>query len=271
MELIYTKSKWEMWDDPLETFLQRAASDGFDAVEVFLPALTESPAEIKHQVAAHGLRLVAQIVSDGDTPEAHLASMRERIDFAMETEPLFINSHTGRDIFSFEDNCEILSESSAHAAEHGLLLTHETHRGRPTYTVPDTVRYIEALPDMKLNADFSHWFCVHESDLSDQSDNVTRAIERSWHIHARVGYSEGPQVADPLAPEWLEVTRKFVDLWQRIIDTRKADKAKYLTITPEFGPPPYMPCEPHTGRPLADAWEVNVAFMHFLKKQLWFK
>lgn len=268
MKLIYTKSKWEMWDDPLETFLQRAADDDFDAVEIYLAALSESTAEIRRCVAAHGLDLVAQIASEGADPAEHIASMRERIEFAAATEPLFINSQTGRDHFSFEDNRAIMAESDAIAETFGLMLTHETHRGRPTYNAPDTMRYLDALPRLRLNADLSHWFCVHESDLADQADRVTRAIDRTWHIHARVGFEEGPQVPDPLAPEWMETTEKFVALWRRMIEARRADGADYLTVTPEFGPPPYMPCEPHTGRPMADAWAVNVAFMKYLKERL---
>ncbi len=268
MKIIYTKSKWEMWDVPLEIFLERAKADGFEAVEIYLPALSESPAEIKRMLASHGLKLVAQIISEGTTPEAHRQSILERLDFAAQTEPLFVNSHTGSDLFSFEANCDIFTAADERALKHGLLLTHETHRGRPTYNAPDTRRYLEARPQMRINADFSHWFCVHESDLSNQAGNVDKAIQRAWHIHARVGFEEGPQVPDPLAPEWLSVTHKFVALWQRIIDARKSDGAEYLTITPEFGPPPYMPCEPHTGRPLADAWTVNVAFFHYLKDHL---
>ena len=35
MQIVFTKSKWEMWDDPLPDFLGRAKKDGFDAVEPY--------------------------------------------------------------------------------------------------------------------------------------------------------------------------------------------------------------------------------------------
>jgi len=268
MQLLFTKSKWEMWDDPLPTFLRRARKDGFEAVEIFLPALSESPAEVAQQVADHGLQLVAQINTVGDTPAAHRESLIQRFEAAVETAPLFVNSHTARDIFSFEDNVAIFAEGCRLTRAHSLMLTHETHRRRPLFCAPETVRYLKALPDMVINADFSHWFCVHESDLSDQPEALALAVSRSHHIHARVGFAEGPQVSDPLAPCWHADTARSVALWQRIVEARAAQGAHFLTITPEFGPPPYMPIEPRTGAPLADAWATNLAFRDHLKAAL---
>ena len=265
MKLLFTKSKWEMWDDPLEDFLQRAASDGFEAVEIYLPAQPESASEIAARVSDHGLRLVAQIITEGENPEDHLNSLQERFANAVQSNPLLINSHTGCDVFSFSENLRIYREACRLAEESGILFTQETHRGRPTGSGPMTRELLQEIPELRLNADFSHWFCVHESDLRNQADNLELAIQHSSHVHARVGFSEGPQVPDPLAPEYREWTDLHLDLWKRIIDARKESGASFLTITPEFGPPPYMPVEPFTGRPLADAWEVNVRFRDFLK------
>jgi hypothetical protein len=35
LELIIGKSKWEMWDDLLETFLQRVRAGGFDPTKIY--------------------------------------------------------------------------------------------------------------------------------------------------------------------------------------------------------------------------------------------
>lgn len=268
MKLILTKSKWEMWNAPLASFLTRAKADGFDAVEIYLPAQLETPAEIAKQVVDHGLQLVAQINTEGATPEEHIKTMEARFATAAETEPLLVNSHTGSDIFPFEANLHIFERACQLSEQSGLTFTHETHRSRPTSSGPATRAYLEALPDLRVNADFSHWFCVHESDLSDQPENVEAVIQRASHVHARVGFEEGPQVPDPLAAEWQTWTERHVRLWQRIFKARRADGTDWLTITPEFGPPPYMPVEPHTRRPLADAWEVNVRFGHWLREEL---
>ena len=126
------------------------------------------------------------------------------------------------------------------------------------YNAPDTLRTLRELPSLRINADFSHWQVVHESDdLQAHGKAVQAVIDRAWHIHARVGFSQGPQVPDPSAPEWAGQLEICVDWWRRILDARRAQGAEFLTISPEFGPEPYMPAAPHLGWPVADAWEIN--------------
>ena len=108
---------------------------------------------------------------------------------------------------------------------------------------------------------------VHESDLSDQEEALALAIGRSRHIHARVGYEEGPQVPDPRAPAWQGHVAWHLALWQRIADAQQTTGAERLTVTPEFGPP-YMHTQPFMEEPVADTWEVNGYMRDLLKKAL---
>ena len=41
-----------------------------------------------------------------------------------------------------------------------------------------------------------------------------------------------------------------------------------LRITPEFGPPPYVPTVPFTGEPVTDVWQANVAMRDLLRTRL---
>ena len=141
-------------------------------------------------------------------------------------------------------------------AEYGLTVTHETHRGRFLYNAADTARLLKDLPDLKLNADFSHWCCVSGSLLDDQEEAVKTACGRAWHIHGRVGYENGPQVPDPRAPEYANALQKHETWWGWIIRAHLKAKKKILTFTPEFGPPTYMQTLPYTRQPLADLWDV---------------
>lgn len=94
------------------------------------------------------------------------------------------------------------------------------------------------------------------------------AIERSDHIHARVGYEEGPQVPDPRAPEWRGHVDRHLEIWRRIAEVRRRDGSARLTVTPEFGPPNYMHTSPFSKEPVADAWEVNVYMRDMLREAL---
>ncbi|NRA37901.1 MAG: hypothetical protein HRU15_07165 [Planctomycetes bacterium] len=132
--------------------------------------------------------------------------------------------------------------------------------------MPDTIRYLEAEPRMKLNADFSHWCCVHESNLEDQNENMEIAIERSYHIHARVGHGEGPQVTDPRAPEWQGWVDLHLGWWKKIIQHRVAEGLEHFTICPEFGAPNYLLCLPFTNQPVTDQFAMNVYMKDRIKE-----
>ena len=268
MKLIFGKSKWEMWDDPLEAFLKRVKTSGFEATEIYLGSLRESPADIARLHAAYGLRLIGQILTQGQSYAEHIQSLESQFEFAAQCEVAFINSHMGRDIFRFEENLQIFERVVHLSQDSGIRILIETHRGRPTYSAIETRKYLEAMPDLRLTADFSHWMVVHESDLGDQRANVELAITRADYVHARVGYAEGPQIPDPRAPEWEYAVKRHLQLWQDIIDQHKRDDKDSLYITPEFGPPAYMHTAPFTNQPVGDVWEQNVYMKGLLANTL---
>ena len=162
-------------------------------------------------------------------------------------------------------NCERAAELSD---IYGVPVTIETLNGRPTYSVDNTCRYLEAVPRLRLTADFSCWMVVHESNLADQGEALQLAIERGDYIHARVGYSEGPSVTDHRAPEWKPEVENHLSIWQQIVDERVERGSEMLLITPEFGLPNYMHTLPHTNLPVADVWGANVFMRDLLKEGL---
>lgn len=267
MNILYTKSKWEMGDASVSTFLERLIADGYDGAEIHIAFTPEPPEAIGRAVRDAGLVLVAQMNTWGATADEHIEILERQFADCVETQPLLINSQTGSDLFSLEENSRIHERAIQLSHESGIPFTSETHRSRPTSAGPSTRQLLEALPTLELTADFSHWFCVHESDLSNQPENVALAIERTRHIHARVGFEEGPQVSNPLNEATLPTTEKFLALWRRIIEARKAAGTAQMTITPEFGPAPYMPLDLE-GKPLAEAWETNRAMLHWLREHL---
>jgi hypothetical protein len=92
------------------------------------------------------------------------------------------------------------------------------------------------------------------------------ALQRTDHLHARIGHPEGPQVNDPRAPEWEGAVKAHLEWWDKIAAFKKAE-GKPLTVLTEFGPPDYMPTTPYTRKPLADQWAINVHMMQLLRKR----
>jgi sugar phosphate isomerase/epimerase len=266
MKLLFMRSKWDLPDLSLKAFLSRVKESGFDGSDIYVPDFPFDPIETQDLHEELGLRLVCLIATEGATPREHIASLDTMFQRAARFKPFRLNSHTGKDWFSAEDNIRIFRRSLELSAAYGIPISHETHRGRALFSAPASAEILTALPDLRITADFSHWCCVHESLLQDQSESLRLAIERTDYIHARVGHAEAPQVSDPRAPEWKAELERHLDWWERIIRHHRRKGTGELAICPEFGPPPYMPLLPYTGQPVADVWEVNL-FMKDLIKQ----
>lgn len=265
MKILFTKSKWEAPELSLEEYFQRVKDNGFDGVEFAL--FDQESKKVLDLCARYEFELVGWLFSEGQTLEEHLDSLEERFVKTVDFNPSLINTHLGKDFFSFDDNLAIFRRVLELSKEYNTPVVIETHRGRPTYSLVETIRYLQALPDMRLNADFSHWMVVHESDLSDQKESLALAISRTDHIHARVGYEEGPQITDPRAPEWEKHVARHIEIWGKIVNEHKAKGSETLRITPEFGPIPYVPTIPFTNEPVVDVWNSNVYMMEIIKKE----
>ena len=180
--------------------------------------------------------------------------------------PLYINCHSGRDYFTFDQNKTFIDHTIKLSEKTGIIICHETHRSRMLFAAPVGRQYIEKVPGLRITFDVSHWCNVSESLLQDQPETVQLTLPRVDHIHARIGHPEGPQVNDPRAPEWDAAVKAHFDWWDKIVEGKKKSGSR-LTILTEFGPPDYMPTLPYTREPLADQWAINVHMMQLLRKR----
>jgi len=266
MKVNFHKSFWEAecnTEQDLISLLEKIKKEGYQGSELFLPFydINKDASLAAHQ--ALDLSIITGIGTEGRTAEEHIISMDTQVKKALTFNPVLINSHTGRDIFSFKDNVKIFEHALSLEQKHGIRITHETHRFRPTFSTLGTELLIKHLPDLSLNLDISHWMVVHESDLSDQAERLETLFEHVHHIHARVGYEEGPQVTDPANPQWSNQLENHISLWQNVLKSAGSRGKSVFTITPEFGPFPYA----HTnneGKTLSDIWQANL----FMKNTL---
>jgi hypothetical protein len=205
---------------------------------------------------------------------------REQLPRVRRLGPLLVNCHAGRDHFGFERGLAFFRTVRSMAQDAlDCEVLFETHRQTLLYAPWTTRRYLEALPDLRLTADFSHFTCVSETDMQALQHAVPRpgdpdrfgverrcdpvlaacmdaAIRASHHIHARVGWSQGPQVADPTRGSGLIWTQRFEGWWDRIIENCLGEGREFLTINPEFGPPPYAPAHPQGEAAFINVWDV---------------
>jgi len=269
MKIKFFCPHWGSSHPNFKNFLNEVKNSGYDGVEMSFP-LDKSEREVKVKIIKkYGLLHIAQhwetVTADF---QGYKKEYYERLLNLVSTNPLFINSQTGKDFFSFEQNAELIQIASEVSRQTGIKIIHETHRGKFSFASHITFDYMNRLPDLRIGFDISHWCNVAESYLSDQQSAVDLAINRADHIHARVGFPEGPQIPDPRVPEWKEAVDIHVGWWKRIIERSKSEGKDLFTITCEFGPYPYMTILPYTQQPISNQWEINVYMKDILRSLL---
>ena len=248
---------------------RKSKKEGYDGIEIWWPLEKKDQDELFSLLKKYELEVGFLTAGSDSNYQKHFDQFTQMIDAAAnETiqRPLYINCHSGRDYFSYEQGKTFIDHTIALAKSTGIKICHETHRSRLLYSAPVARHYIETIPELRITFDVSHWCNVHESLLEDQSETVNLALQRVDHIHARVGHAEGPQVNDPRAPEWDHAVKAHFAWWDKVVELKK-QKGDTLTILTEFGPPDYMPTLPYTRQPLADQWAVNVYMMQQIRNR----
>lgn len=232
-----------------------------------IPFNEDYATELKLLLKEFDLLLIAQqwLPSENGNVNQYIGRMEKYLFHLASFNPLFINSHTGKDFYSPDENCRIFEAAERVADETGVKIVHETHRGRALFSAFTACRYFEKFPKLRITADFSHWCCVSESLLQDQADLMEIAMLRADYIHARVGYEEGPQVNHPGSGENEMALKAHLDWWKKIVENAKRRGSKEFAICTEFGPVPYLQTLPYTNQPTVDQWDLNGYMKNLLK------
>jgi len=267
-KLLFFQTNWGnslSWD----AFCEKSKSAGYDGIEVWFPNDEKNQADLKAALKKHDLMVIFLNGTNRSLPfQEGLDGFIKNLEKIVAWNPIAINCHTGNDFFTFEQNKAIIDASNIISKKHNIPIYHETHRGRFSYNLPDTNKYLEKITELKLTLDISHWMVVHESLLQGKDETLVKVFDKSNHIHARVGYAEGPQVNDPEAPEWTTAVNRHMDIWEKVIKNQWKKSDKPFTITTEFGPADYMQTLPYTRVPVADQWKANVYIMNAIKKRM---
>lgn len=250
---------------PMDAFLAKVKAAGYDGVELWMPAGEDKKKSLKEGLKKYELEVIFLHGTARNLPfEEALRVYEAGLQEILAWKPVKVNSHTGNDFWTSEQNLAFIALGDRYAKQVGIPVLHETHRGRFSYTLPEAVSMLQKFPNLKYTLDVSHWMVVHERLLTESDLLLQEIFPAVDHIHARVGFAEGPQVPNPAAPEWNSEVKAHLDIWEKII---RSQTGKVFTVTTEFGPPPYMATVPFTHQPLADQWEANVWIMNALKSR----
>ncbi len=276
MQIKYCCTHWGSEKDKPEVFVDKVLSAEYEGIEINFPSINDTSANLFLKLIANirnthsDFTFVAQhiIPVENTSVDEYIVSVTKNLLELSSIQPSFINAHTGKDYFSFDDNCRIIEATLNIASKTGVRVLHETHRGRFSFHAASLIPYLKKFPELELVGDFSHFCTVSESMLQDQEEIIQQIIPHVGHIHARIGHEQGPQVNDPFAPEWENHILIYEKWWQSIIDFKKEKNVQSISITPEFGPAPYMPSMPFTKTPLSNQWDINYQMMLRLKEML---
>jgi len=259
------------WGFPgtLDEYCAKVKKEGYDGIEIWWPIEQKGQDELFTTLKKYNLE-VGFLCGSGESHfKEHLEAFKKMTDAAATNKvqrPLYINCHSGKDYFSFEENLAFIKHTIELAKTTGIKICHETHRSRILYSAPAARNFFEQVPELRITFDVSHWCNVSESLLHDQQSTLEIALQRIDHIHARIGHPEGPQVNDPRAPEWESALQAHVAWWDKVVEMKK-QKGEVMTFLTEFGPMDYMPALPYTRQPLANQWEINVYMMKLLRSR----
>ena len=152
----------------------------------------------------------------------------------------------------------------------GMPIQFETHRNCITNDLYSTLLLLDAVPEMRLCADLSHyvvdrefWFPLGTRDLN----LISRIIERSDSFQGRVASRQQIQLQlhFPQNQKWVEI---FKNWWREGIQSwkRRNSEGDFLFLC-ELGPPEYAITN-ELGHEMSNRWEESLTIKSWIE-ELW--
>ena len=237
----------------LEENFQRVAEAGYHGLCID-PAVHEIEhfLQLKPLYRDYGLKCMVNAfpATVGDLPPL--------LELAKELDASLVNVIGQVMPLTVEEGIPVIRQWMKDAAQAGLPLLFETHRDCTLNDLWYTLQLIEAVPEMRLCADLSHYVIDRELrlPLNDRDrEYMHRILERSDCFQGRIANREQVQVqiGFPQHRDWVEQFRCWwrdgIGMWRR-----RNDADATLIFLCELGPPPYAMTDANQAE-LSDRWQ----------------
>jgi len=253
MDLKIFRTMWGYSGDYASAF-EYAREHGFAGIEGPVPATISEAELFARLLERYQLDYIAEIATTGSyvpdrrlTLEDHINDLAANLDRLTPLQPVLITCLGGCDAWPLAQSIDFLSRAAALANGYDYQISFETHRGRSLFNPWITRQIVDALPEIRLTCDFSHWYVVCEGLQQTEQAIIASLLDNAEHIHSRVGYAQGPQVPDPRSEVYAIELDQHLGWWNAIWQQHRLQGREYTTATPEFGPDGYDYRDPGTG------------------------
>lgn len=187
-----------------------------------------------------------------------IEALRPVLRMAKEFNACFVNIIGQVMPLSVEGMIPVVRQWLAMAEQEGVEIQFETHRNCITNDLFSTLLLLDAVPEMRLCADLSHYLVDREFWYPISHENhalIHRILERSDSFQGRVSSREQIQVqiSFPQHQKWFDLYAGWweegIKLW--LARAKPDDTLRFLC---ELGPPEYAITGPD-GYELSDRWE----------------
>jgi hypothetical protein len=186
----------------------------------------------------------------------------------------YINSQVTHSFVTGEQAQVLLAELIEEAANEQIPYFIETHRGRITQDLIRTVEYVNALPNLRLTIDLSHYIVAGEMlSESEQAESCfAQLLMRTSSLHARV--SNGEQIQVDIGNGQHSMLESYKRWWEQGIRCwlKEAQPGDVLPFVTELGPPPYSITTFKNERfvEISDRWEQALVLKQIIE-EVWQK
>jgi len=251
---------------PMEDNFKMAAEAGYHGLCID-PAIheIEDCLKLKPLYRDYGLKCMVNAFP------ASVAELPALLGLATELEARLVNVIGQVMPLTVEDGIPVIRQWMSDAEQAGLPLLFETHRDCTLNDLFYTLQLIEAVPEMRLCADLSHYVIDREMRLplsETDRDYMHRILERSDCFQGRIANREQVQVQIDF-PQHQDWVRQFRDWWKDGINMwrHRNDENATLIFLCELGPPPYAMTDANQAE-LSDRWQEALTIRSWVE-EIW--
>jgi hypothetical protein len=241
--------------------------EGFDGIDIAWTPGLPAPEAIERAQAAD----LAFGVTCFPTSVAHFTELAETFG-ALDPRPVYLNIQPVPKVPTVLEGAALIREWSKTAEAAGFRPRFETHRDRMTTDLRFTLQLLEAVPEMRLTADLSHYLVGQEFAVPVSDENhelIRRVLERTEMFHGRVASREQVQIAVGWERhrEWLDL---FLGWWEEgfRLWRGRSGAGEVMVFVTELGPPNWYAITGADGNELSDRWEEALLLRQHVR-QIW--